>query len=546
MFSLLWLPDVLKAAGLTVQAVDGWQTRGHGDFGKPQGILCFVADTLVLAKRGLTPIQEIVIGDEVWTHQARWKRVSAIGSRPAQLHLLKGNGHPGLLTTSEHPFLSYSRWRKRVKGQKVRGTSFEGWTEAKDLKGMLWCSPADFEGAGDVPDIENVGRERPISLSKELMWLLGYWLGDGSSQIGGQITLYSNLRDVVAVEQRVRDAGFSCSVHGGASESVKAIVLHSSALAKWFEQHFGKLAHGKTVPAWMLSASKDWKELFLDGYLTADGGKIKQQDDRANRVDAVSVSKKIAIGIKLLAQSLGISTSLHLRMPEPTKLIGNRTVNQRPWWVIRLTKDRTEQSHGHFVDGRYASPCRHSYAIDVAATVYNISVEEDESYVADGFIVHNCHHTCGPKDGDIRDLHVLVDGRPDLGGPLCNLGLARSGVFWVVAAGKAWHAGRGLWQGVSDGNSHLIGIEAENIGTSDKTGNPLEPWSAPQIDAYKRGCAAILKHIGAAPIMCAGHKEFALPHGRKDDPNFDMDKFRADVATLMTSASSAPSVPKAG
>jgi len=53
------------------------------------------------------------------------------------------------------------------------------------------------------------------------------------------------------------------------------------------------------------------------------------------------------------------------------------------------------------------------------------------------------------------------------------------------------------------------------------------------MDAYKRGCAAILKHIHAQPIMCAGHKEYALPHGRKDDPNFDMNMFRKDVAKLM-------------
>jgi hypothetical protein len=138
-----------------------------------------------------------------------------------------------------------------------------------------------------------------------------------------------------------------------------------------------------------------------------------------------------------------------------------------------------------------------------------------------------CHHTCGPKDGDIRDLHVLIDGRPDLPGPLCNLGLARSGTFWVVAAGKAWHAGRGLWQGVTDGNAHMIGIEAENMGDG------KDPWPAVQMDAYKRGCAAILKHINAKSIMCAGHKEFALPRGRKSDPDFDMNKFRTDLNTFM-------------
>ncbi len=58
--------------------------------------------------------------------------------------------------------------------------------------------------------------------------------------------------------------------------------------------------------------------------------------------------------------------------------------------------------------------------------------------------------------------------------------------------------------------------------------------------AYKRGCAAILTHIGAKPIMCAGHKEYALPHGRKDDPDFDMVAFRTDVAALMAPAPSKP------
>jgi len=142
-----------------------------------------------------------------------------------------------------------------------------------------------------------------------------------------------------------------------------------------------------------------------------------------------------------------------------------------------------------------------------------------------------CHHTCGPLHGEMADLSVIVDGRPDLGGPLAQLALGRTGIFHIVAAGKCWHAGRGMWQGITDGNAHFIGIEAENTGET--TGPRAEPWSDAIMDAYRRGCAAILKHIGAKPIMCAGHKEFALPKGRKDDPSFDMMKFRADVAALM-------------
>jgi len=172
--------------------------------------------------------------------------------------------------------------------------------------------------------------------------------------------------------------------------------------------------------------------------------------------------------------------------------------------------------------------------IDAGLTVVEVPGWQNRGHGDEGTVLGVlCHHTCGPLHGDLPDLNVLIDGRPDLGGPLCNLGLGRSGHYFMIAAGKGWHAGRGNWLGITDGNAHLIGIEAENIGTSDSHGNPLEPWPAVQMDAYKRGCAAILKHIGASPIMCAGHKEYALPHGRKDDPNFDMVMFRKDVAKLM-------------
>lgn len=137
------------------------------------------------------------------------------------------------------------------------------------------------------------------------------------------------------------------------------------------------------------------------------------------------------------------------------------------------------------------------------------------------------HHTAGPLHGDAPSLDVVTKGRPDLAGPLSQLVLARSGEFWVVAAGRAFHAGAGDWKGVTAGNSELIGIEQEN------TGLPNDPWPTPQLQAAARGVAAILNHIGAPATMCAGHKEYALPHGRKVDPSFAMDPFRAEVARLM-------------
>ena len=143
-----------------------------------------------------------------------------------------------------------------------------------------------------------------------------------------------------------------------------------------------------------------------------------------------------------------------------------------------------------------------------------------------------CHHTGTPKkDVNMPTLRLLTEGRSDLPGPLAQLGLGRDGTFYVIAAGVANHAGAGSWKGLS-GNNQVIGIEAENTGIGDPKSPLYDPWPAVQLDAYQRGVAAILKHLGKEPIMCCGHKEWAPT--RKIDPHtLDMNKFRAEVGAIM-------------
>jgi peptidoglycan hydrolase-like protein with peptidoglycan-binding domain len=148
-----------------------------------------------------------------------------------------------------------------------------------------------------------------------------------------------------------------------------------------------------------------------------------------------------------------------------------------------------------------------------------------------------CHHTAGPRQLNMPSLNTIINGRPDLTGPLAQLGLGRDGTFYVIAAGRCNHAGAGIWNGITGGNSHFIGIEAENTGLENDS-----PWPEVQIDAYHHGVAAILNHINRNADCCAGHKEFALPPGRKDDPSFDMAEFRATVSNILN-GNAAPLIP---
>lgn len=145
-----------------------------------------------------------------------------------------------------------------------------------------------------------------------------------------------------------------------------------------------------------------------------------------------------------------------------------------------------------------------------------------------------CHHTGTARNGNMPSLDTLINGRSDLPGPLAQLGLGRDGTYYVIAAGKCNHAGAGSWQGNTFGNTCFIGIEAEN------GGKITDIWPDVQMDAYHRGVAAILKHIGKGAEFCAGHKEYALPKGRKPDPLFDMDVFRSEVSKILDGTAPAP------
>jgi N-acetyl-anhydromuramyl-L-alanine amidase AmpD len=142
-----------------------------------------------------------------------------------------------------------------------------------------------------------------------------------------------------------------------------------------------------------------------------------------------------------------------------------------------------------------------------------------------------CHHTGGPRGGNMPSVRTLVEGRNDLSGPLAQIGLGRDGTCYVLSAGRCNHAGTGVWQGIREGNTRFIGIEAENTGGFDDTS-----WPAVQMDAYRRAVAALLQRLNRPASFCAGHKEYALPAGRKPDPDFDMDAFRAEVTGILSGA----------
>ena len=82
---------------------------------------------------------------------------------------------------------------------------------------------------------------------------------------------------------------------------------------------------------------------------------------------------------------------------------------------------------------------------------------------------------------------------------------------------RAWHAGRGQWQGVTDLNSASVGIEIVN-GGHDHPGpdGGLPDFPSAQIDAVATLVGGLLDRHGLSPASVIGHSDLAPD--RKQDP----------------------------
>ena len=148
------------------------------------------------------------------------------------------------------------------------------------------------------------------------------------------------------------------------------------------------------------------------------------------------------------------------------------------------------------------------------------------------------HHTASGMGRNLPSLNVVVNGRPDLPGPLCHVLTGRDNCNVVIAAGRANHAGKGSWNGSSVGNSAYFGIEVENVGTA------AEPWRPDQLQNVAEVTAALIGYNAALVADCCMHKEWA-PSRKIDMHTVSGNEMRARVMQLCHGTPPTPPAPPA-
>ena len=323
------------------------------------GFPCFAKGTYILTEKGYIPIEDVSVGDKVLTHKGRWRKVTATMHRDgARLWDVNGFGILPTRTTAEHPYY-VTKPDQPMEFKKVEQLD-DSWYSTMVL-----------------PDAESDG------YSKEMWWIIGRYLADGwrverkDRPSGGRIVFAISDDKRAEFEQRLREA----KLHGTYTKERTCGKYHvcNNQLYEYLEK-FGKYAHGKRIPREALCLPREKAKYFFDGYMSGDG--------RSDREEATSTSAALILGMCIIAQRLGKSVpAVYYTKRDEKCVIQGRKCRQRDTYTFRISSKSVK---GHY-RARYV--CRELYQpteSDDFGTVYNISVEEDNSYVANGAIVHNC------------------------------------------------------------------------------------------------------------------------------------------------------------
>ena len=99
---------------------------------------------------------------------------------------------------------------------------------------------------------------------------------------------------------------------------------------------------------------------------------------------------------------------------------------------------------------------------------------------------------------------------------------------------RAWHAGAGEWAGITDVNSHSIGIELDNPGTA--------PFSEPQMTALETLLRRLMARWSIAPHRIIGHSDMAPLRKSDPGPRFDWRRLALQGLSVWPDASNAPAL----
>lgn len=397
------------------------------------GFPCFPAGTLIKTDKGLIPIENLKVGDNVLTHKKRYMPIVQTMNRVTkETYHISAYGTENLVTTAEHPFYVTKKskiWDSEKRSYGRHFADFE-WVKAKDLTSDHYLTipieqeekPINWDGIeysryGTVYKLCNL----PLD-NDEFYWFIGRWLGDGwttettrndSNKPRQKVVLCCSHEETVDVLGHIAETGLRYTT-SREKTTTKFIFSNNELFA--FLRRYGHGAENKFVHQELLQLPKRLLKLVLDGYFSADGCIVD------GRYKATTISRKLAYSIAACINKVyHRGCAIYHTERAKTHKIESRTVNQQDTYQIVFTKENHKQDKAFYKDGYICVPIRSIEVNHEQCTVYNIGVREDESYTANAICVHNCQDISvagkqkglqeGERSGLFYEIMRLLAGR---------------------------------------------------------------------------------------------------------------------------------------
>jgi len=346
---------------------------------------CLTADSLVYTNNDVVPIASLQPGTHVYSLTAELEitrsRVTATRENPPEpVFDLVLQNHRRVRATPNHPFLVL---RKEGRSRRI------AWLPIASIV------PGDEVAvAGRLPDRGRPHRFEPIARrsrlrvacdlpevsTPDLLWLLGFFVGDGYFDGSNRVIFAVPDADPAAprVQRLLQDIfGLQPVRH-----RVVQLRVASGALVDWLiSAGFAGDAHSKRVPGWVFRLPHDQKRAFIDGYISADG----HVRPGHKNVSITSASRELLEQVRQLAISAGLNPGkISTWTRREKKPLGRAEKEYTAHFLYFL--DQELDGAVHFVpvaDMQFAGEL----------PSYDIEVEGTANFIANGVFAHNSQLT---------------------------------------------------------------------------------------------------------------------------------------------------------
>ena len=370
---------------------------------------CFLAGARVVTQTGEKPIEQIAVGEQVLTHQGRHRRVYHTMRRPytGDVYTMRywGDSTQALQVTAEHPLLVVKRQRMHE-----RNTSLTlAWMPASEVReGDYLAIPIAQPEAEPVPTPsvtipyrpqgQRNALEREVSFPQEpdFYRLLGYYFAEGHVSNEHYLTFSFHAQEVAYLQDTTELLTHyfgKAPLANKERQNGQTLVLCATEAARAFAYEFGSTVYDKRVPAWLSNAPRHLLAEFVRGLWCGDGS----YDAVKNLFRFNSVSRDLTYAFRNALLRLGIAASVNRqereapRQPMYTVVVAS-PFNPQFGDLVGVDAPAGSLSGSPFcLDKHYLYvPIRSITKTALETEVYNFSVEEDESYVGEGVVSHNC------------------------------------------------------------------------------------------------------------------------------------------------------------